>query len=320
MKKFKIENIRPQNIFKTPEGYFDKLPLAIQKKLEAHQSLSLSQIPKVQVFMVPANYFQELPQHIQEKIVALNGLEALTTAKQSAFQVPANYFAELPQKIQDKIRALNTQQIEDFSNETVFTTPDDYFEDLAGSIQEKITRNKRESAWNWAFPPTKALVYALPLVLLLVLSVSGVLYLWNPQGNTLDDTVANNPQEENPLDSSFKNQPENALTQEETDELAEKMDQIIALREPEGPEALALQENNIEGLQEISDEEIVAYLDLNLLEETDPMDLIIESDILEASKVDDDLSDLLIDDPYADMTQAELAALTELFKTELKSP
>lgn len=121
-KKFHIDQIKKEQIFKVPEDYFEQLPDRIESRIalesEALESniLSTDAIKSKQPFEVPNNYFESLQNKIEAKIANLETeeeveLNPLIFSKKTPFQTPNRYFNELPTVVQGKVEAKNTKWI-----------------------------------------------------------------------------------------------------------------------------------------------------------------------------------------------------------------
>ena len=90
-----LDKIDAVNVFKVPDGYFEELPLAINRRIRFEEKPN---------FQVPENYFEELSSkilnridQIERKTISLDNLE-----KVNVFQVPQGYFEHLSKEILSK--------------------------------------------------------------------------------------------------------------------------------------------------------------------------------------------------------------------------
>lgn len=100
MKNIILNNIKPINIFKVPDGYFEELPYLIENKLS--EGNLTSKLPSIKSnFDIPNGYFDTLSDRIFAKIdISENtkiSLEKLP--KENIFRVPDGYFDSLSEKI-----------------------------------------------------------------------------------------------------------------------------------------------------------------------------------------------------------------------------
>ncbi|MBS1490588.1 MAG: hypothetical protein JSS93_08675 [Bacteroidetes bacterium] len=134
----KLTNIPKKHIFEVPAGYFDLLPLRIEKRIEAQDHkiapLFLNKALSKNIYTVPNGYFNNLPSSIQNRI-----------ADEAHEQV------------------VSGEVLSRISKEEMFTVPDRYFDHLALRIQKRLappSTAKRQPVWGWA----PALKYALPVI------------------------------------------------------------------------------------------------------------------------------------------------------------
>jgi len=134
----KLINIPKKNIFEVPTGYFEQLPLRIEKRIGTQDSniapLFLNKALSKNIFSVPNGYFNNLPSSIQNRI-------------------------------DDEAReqVVSGEILNRIPKEEIFAVPDRYFDHLALRIQKRLTppaTAKRQLVWGWA----PALKYALPVI------------------------------------------------------------------------------------------------------------------------------------------------------------
>lgn len=100
MKNLELKNIKPINVFKVPEGYFEELPELIENKI-SERNLT-SKLPSIKPnFDTPNGYFDTLSDRIFAKIDTAENvkisLEKLP--KETIYRVPEGYFDSLSEKI-----------------------------------------------------------------------------------------------------------------------------------------------------------------------------------------------------------------------------
>ncbi|TAF67066.1 MAG: hypothetical protein EAZ55_05245 [Cytophagales bacterium] len=102
MKKvIKIQDLEKQNIFKTPENYFETLSMRIETKINK----TTLPINKEEIFQLPEkHYFEKLSQKIITKTSQKS--TNLFPQKQDIFIAPPQYFDWLPQKIKQRIKQI----------------------------------------------------------------------------------------------------------------------------------------------------------------------------------------------------------------------
>jgi hypothetical protein len=154
---------RPDDLFKVPDGYFDRLPSMIMNRIELNAiSPLLNTINKQPVFTVPAGYFENFPLGLLARLKAeatddvaeetelisplLGSLE-----KTTPFSTPPGYFDELADNLAGGMKALSivNDELENLSalmaggkNKNAYTVPAGYFDGLAASI---LARAKQQS-------------------------------------------------------------------------------------------------------------------------------------------------------------------------------
>lgn len=157
----KLGKISKTNIFKVPDGYFDRLPLLIQKRLESPVSEGLLSKENLaqNIFKTPDGYFDQLTQKIHNKV---------TAESQEEFTIP-DALSQIPKA-------------------GVFQVPDRYFDHLALQVQNRLEKQrKKEHVITWGWKPV--LKYALPV---LVISMDGYFYFspdeknWHAQLSEID--------------------------------------------------------------------------------------------------------------------------------------
>lgn len=74
------------------------------------------------------------------------------------------------------------KRLEDIPKKQSFKVPDGYFDDLPMRIQARIQETEKKSSWAWMQTPSFALKYALPVILVGVVSV----VVWNNLSSTKD--------------------------------------------------------------------------------------------------------------------------------------
>ena len=133
--KINIENLNKENVFKTPEGYFenfsDKLFKRLQKNVNVEKvevphkvsvKVNLEEIKKENIFIVPENYFKELSSNINKSI------------ELGFYNVDDN-----DQEIEEDLGILNS-----IEKKNIYSIPEGYFENLKVEIESKtIDENKK---------------------------------------------------------------------------------------------------------------------------------------------------------------------------------
>lgn len=124
-KKINIDQIKKEQTFSVPDGYFEELQQKIETRiaLEAGVDKAIQitdAIPSKQPFEVPNNYFESLESKINAKISNLDSEETIELnpaifSKEIPFQVPNNYFNALPLSVQDKVENTTTKWVFHFN-------------------------------------------------------------------------------------------------------------------------------------------------------------------------------------------------------------
>jgi hypothetical protein len=74
------------------------------------------------------------------------------------------------------------KRLEDIPKKQSFKVPDGYFDDLPMRIQARIQETEKKSSWAWMPAPSFALKFALPVILVGIVSV----VVWNNLSSTKD--------------------------------------------------------------------------------------------------------------------------------------
>ena len=151
------------------------------------KKINIDQIKKEQVFNVPDGYFEQLQSKIETRI-ALESQEVekpvfVSDAIPSklAFEVPNNYFEGLESKINAKIVNLETKETLElnpaiFSKNLPFQTPNSYFQGLSGSIQDRVEKTNSKWVFNLNWTPQVKLVLIPAMAIALVF---GYIFFFN---------------------------------------------------------------------------------------------------------------------------------------------
>lgn len=119
-----LKQVKEGNPFTVPQGYFDEL------QQRTMSSVFLGGLNKDDGFAVPGNYFSELENNLQSRI---NIEEALDKATGS-FTVPENYFEGMEAQLSARIAIEEAME----GKSEGFTVPDEYFDNMQAQINARI--------------------------------------------------------------------------------------------------------------------------------------------------------------------------------------
>lgn len=260
--------------YEAPAGYFEALPALILQRIQAQEATLPPVLQEVtgNPYTVPAGYFESLPQAIlarvkaeqasnaQEELAALSPLLSRLD-KKLPFEAPAGYFTELSENVVSGARAIDfvNEELENLSplmsslqDKIVYEAPADYFEALPGQLLQRVKKTAVPAKVVSMGKSRSFLRYAAAAVVAGIIAISAW-WLTDNSGTSLTEAVATKVDKisEAELQSYLDDQSALVLP---TDMLATNNSR---------PELEAGDMHDL--LQNVSDEEIQKYLELNTL-------------------------------------------------------
>lgn len=144
-----VAAIRPAETFRVPEGYFDRLPALVLKRIQDEQENTVIDFGnKLSPYTVPAGYFDKLPEQIMEHLQSAE-IEPLlpVEAKENAYSVPEGYFDNLSSAVISRIKAgseLTSYLLN--KKEDTYKVPEGYFNSLANDVMNRIKAAEVDTA------------------------------------------------------------------------------------------------------------------------------------------------------------------------------
>jgi len=119
-----LKQVKEGNPFTVPQGYFDEL------QQRTMSSVFLEGLNREAGFAVPENYFSELESNLQSRI----NIEGALDKAANGFTVPENYFEDMEAQLSARIAI---EEVIEGKPEG-FTVPDEYFDDMQAQISARI--------------------------------------------------------------------------------------------------------------------------------------------------------------------------------------
>lgn len=146
----------PKEQFHVPKGYFEKSGLRLFNKIDCIEELKdfplLSNLKKENVFVTPDEYFQKSA--LQLELIEFEKLSGLS--KLQVFDIPNHYFDQKAGAIIDELLPLNNvskyySELNQISKANVFETPPNYFDARKERILNTLKEKKSAKIFHLSF-------------------------------------------------------------------------------------------------------------------------------------------------------------------------